>query len=327
MIKGRDLTIDRNYIQRFETLILEYEKIKRKEHEKYKYVKDFFKDNRIGHQNFTKYYHRYLEDGRNKDSLKPQKRGPRYKIRRIDIEVESKIVELRKNGLNKYEIKQIIKKDTKLKTPSHTTIYNYSVKHKLNVINKKMKEEKVRYVREKAGELAHIDCHNLGRNVIKGNSKNYYLVSLIDDFSRLAWTEVTTDIKSLTVMFAVLKCINMLRMQYEIEFVEILTDNGPEFGRKNLKNKGDNPFERLLIEMDIKHRYTRPYRPQTNGKIERFWKTLHYDLIDGTDFDTVEELKDEVLQYMYYYNALRPHQGLNGDSPEVFFKGSINASK
>jgi hypothetical protein len=50
----------------------------------------------------------------------------------------------------------------------------------------------------------------------------------------------------------------------------MLSDNGSEFGSgKKANNKDTNPFEKLLTEMGIKHRYTRPYRPQTNGKIER----------------------------------------------------------
>lgn len=327
MIKGRDLTIDRNYLVRFETLVLEYEKIKSKQHPKYKFVKDFFQDNRIKHQNFSKYYNRYINELRNIHALKPQKRGPRYSQRRIDLSVEDKIVELRKLGLNKFEIQKIIQNEQILKPPSLTTIYNYSVKHNLNIINSKMKLQKVRYVREKAGELAHVDCHDLGRNIIRGYSKKYYLVGIIDDCSRLAWAEVVEDIKSLTVMFSVLRSINMLRAQYKnLEFKEILTDNGPEFGKKDMKDKSKHPFERMLIEMEITHRYTRAYRPQTNGKIERFWKTLHYDLIDETDFDSVEELKDELLKYLYYYNTLRGHQSLNGSSPSEFFNSLNSAS-
>jgi len=184
-----------------------------------------------------------------------------------------------------------------------------------------MKEEKRRYVRKKAGELAHFDCHNLGRNTIKGESKTYYMVGLIDDCTRLAWCEVVEDIKSLSVMFSGLRSMNILRVQYGIEFEEALTDNGSEFGSgKNAKNKDTNPFERMLTELGIKHRYTRPYRPQTNGKIERLWRTLNDDLMNDTDFDTIEELKDELLQYMYYYNELRPHQGLNGKTPAEFLK-------
>jgi len=325
---SKDLTIEKNYLNRFHSLVLEYEKIKRKQHPKYTLVKHFFQDIRISHQNFSKYYNRFIQSGRKLNSLKPQKRSPKYKIRRIDLDVEDKIVELRKLGLNKYEIQQIIKGSPKLKTPSLTTIYNYSVKHKLNVITKPMKEKKVRYVREKAGELAHVDCHNLGRHIVDKDPKQYYLVSVVDDCTRIAWSEVVEDLKSITVMFSVLRSFNMIKAQYEIQFEEVLTDNGPEFrGSKDKEKRKQHPFERMLIEMEIKHRYTRPYRPQTNGKVERFWRTVHNDLIDGTDFSTLEELRDEVMQYMYYYNTLRPHQGIEGKSPAEYFKTKKSASK
>ena len=67
--------------------------------------------------------------------------------------------------------------------------------------------------------------------------------------------------------------------------------------------------------MGVNHRNTQPYRPQTNGKIERFWRTLEEDLIIDTDFDSIEELKEELLQYMYYYNHERPHQAIQGKKP------------
>jgi transposase InsO family protein len=72
----------------------------------------------------------------------------------------------------------------------------------------------------------------------------------------------------------------------------------------------------MLIEMGIKHRYIRPYRPQTNGKVERFWRTLNEDLIEGTYFESIAHFKDELFKYMLYYNKLRPHQALNGGVPE-----------
>lgn len=66
------------------------------------------------------------------------------------------------------------------------------------------------------------------------------------------------------------------------------------------------------MELDIKHRYTGPYRPQTNSKVERFWHTIENDLLGETTFNPLEELKGETLQYLYYYNLKRPHRALGG---------------
>jgi len=74
----------------------------------------------------------------------------------------------------------------------------------------------------------------------------------------------------------------------------------------------------MLAEMQIKHRYTKPYRPQTNGKAERFWRTLDEDLIEGATFDDLQHFKNELLEYMLYYNEFRPHQAIHGMTPKAF---------
>ena len=178
-----------------------------------------------------------------------------------------------------------------------------------------MKQNKRKIIKERMGQLGHIDCHHLSKSIIRGQSRKLYLVCLIDDYSRLAWAEVTEDITALTVMFSALKCMNVLHDQYQIKFKEIISDNGAEFGPASSANKLHHPFERLLIELGIKHRYTRPYRPQTNGKVERFWRTLQEDLIHDADYDSLEELKNELIQYLAYYNLERPHQGIGGKRP------------
>ncbi len=69
------------------------------------------------------------------------------------------------------------------------------------------------------------------------------------------------------------------------------------------------------MEMGIKHRYTRPYRPQTNGKVERFWRTLEDDMLRDTYYQSKEELQQEIVNYLVYYNEYRPHQSLYGKPP------------
>ena len=71
-----------------------------------------------------------------------------------------------------------------------------------------------------------------------------------------------------------------------------------------------HPFERLLLEWGSKHRETRPYRPQTNGKVERFWRTLNDALLDGPTFASLAAFQDELEQYLLYDNEGRPHQAL-----------------
>ena len=308
------MTIVRNYLDKYRYLIKEYELIKSKKHEQYRFVQDFYKAHDTDRRSFLKYYNRYKQSGKESDLL-PRKRGPRYKTRRPIKFIENKVIELRKRGNSKLEIVSILRPSLHKFTPSASGVYNICKRYNLNRLTPPMKQNKRKIIKEKMGQLGHIDCHHLSKSIIRGQSRKLYLVCVIDDYSRLAWAELVEDITSLTVMFAALKCLNMLHDQYQLKFEEIISDNGPEFGPKDSKQKRGHPFERMLIELGITHRYTKPYRPQTNGKVERFWRTLQEDLIRDTDFDSPEELKDELIQYLCYYNHQRPHQAIDGKTP------------
>ncbi len=311
---SQDSTLERNYLEKYRFLIKEYEQVKNKTHPLHKKAMDFYQANDTCRKSFLKYYNRYKQSGKSRDLL-PQKRGPKYKTRRPLPFIEQKVIELREKGNNKYEIVSILNPKLGKHTPSYSGVYNILKRHKINRLTPKIKKNHQKIIKERMGQLGHIDCHYLSKSIIRGENKKLYLVCVIDDYSRIAWAELVPDITSLTVMFAALKCLNILSSHYEIKFEEILSDNGAEFGPKTSKAKTNHPFERMLMELGIVHRYTRPYRPQTNGKVERFWRTLEEDLLRDTDFDSQEELKEELLQYLYYYNHERPHQGIDGKKP------------
>ncbi|WP_237421413.1 integrase core domain-containing protein, partial [Flavobacterium sp. HBTb2-11-1] len=302
------------YLEKYRFLIKEYEQVKNKTHPMHKKAMDFYTANDTCRKSFLKYYNRYKQSGKPLDLL-PQKRGPKYKTRRPLPFIEQKVIELREKGNNRYEIVSILNPKLGKHTPSYSGVYNILKRHKINRLTPKIKKNHQKIIKERMGQLGHIDCHYLSKSIIRGENKKLYLVCVIDDYSRIAWAELVPDITSLTVMFASLKCLNILSSHYEIKFEEILSDNGAEFGIRTSKVKNQHPFERMLMELGIVHRYTRPYRPQTNGKVERFWRTLEEDLLRDADFDSQEELKEELLQYLYYYNHERPHQGIDGKKP------------
>lgn len=320
-----DKTLKNNYIQTYQFLISEYEAVKSGQHAIYKKVKDFYKAHGTCPQTFLKYYGRYKQSNNDLSMLLPGKRGPKYRTRRPGPEIEELVLAEREKGCNKFEIHSLLLPSLKEKTPSPSGIYNLLKRCGKNKLSRPMQEEKRRIIKERAGELAHIDCHHLSKDMIANDRRKYYLVCVIDSYSRLAWAEVVEDIKSISVMFTTLRCFNHLSEKFSIKFEEALTDNGPEFGTKESSQKLHHPFERMLIELGIKHRYIRPYRPQTNGKVERFWRTLNEDLIEGTYFESIEHFKEELFQYMLYYNKLRPHQALAGLAPEkmVFHQRNV----
>lgn len=116
-------------------------------------------------------------------------------------------------------------------------------------------------------------------------------------------------------------CYNITLCQYEYAIRKKLSGNPPIFRGDYL---AQHPFERMLIEVGVKHRYTKPYRPQTNGKAERFWRTLKDDLLEGTEFESLEHLREELVKYLIYYNEIRPHQALAGKTPLATLNLSTN---
>lgn len=317
----QDKTIERNYLKKWRFLINEYELIKQSQHSRFRFASDFFKFHGTHRQTFLKYYHRFKNCNGSESSLLPQKRGPRWHTGKPLGFIENKVIDLRRLGINRYEIHQILKEKLKQFTPSSSGIYNICRRHGLNRLTKKMKQTQRKIIKERAGELGHIDCHYLSKDLLKDSTKRYYLVAVVDDCTRLAWCEVVEDITSLTTMFSVLRSFNMLQNRYKIQFEEVMTDNGAEFGGgANQQSDQTNPFRRMLLELGVKHRRTKPYRPQTNGKVERFWRTLENDMIEDADYDNIDELKNELLHYLIYYNEHRPHQGLNGIIPVEYLK-------
>ncbi len=111
-INTQDLTLARNYIQKYQFLISEYELVKAKKHPKYRFAQEFYKAHDTDRRSFLKYYNRFKKSG-NKQDLLPRKRGPKWKSRRFIPFIENKVTALRESGNNRYEIVSILKPELK----------------------------------------------------------------------------------------------------------------------------------------------------------------------------------------------------------------------
>ena len=310
-----DRTIERNYVQKWRFLIKEYEQVKAGLSETYPSVGAFYRHHGTCSQTFRKYYNRYLLSGSD-DDLLPQKRGPRWAARRMSAAVEAEIAAARRLGLNRYEIYAVLA-ERRPDPPSHSAIYRALRRQGTNRRDRPMQEEKRRIIRERAGDLGHVDLHRVPRDAFLDPPKGeVHLVGVVCTCARLAWAEVVIGKKALPVMFQTLKALNTLNQRYGLRFSEVLTDNGAEFASRTRPE--EHPFEAMLLNLGVKHRYTRPYRHQTNGKIERFWRSLGEDMIEGTTFDDLAHFSEELFKYLIYYNEIRPHQALGGVPPKAF---------
>jgi hypothetical protein len=169
--------------------------------------------------------------------------------------------------MNRYEIHAALRerRDT---PPSPSTIYRVLRRYHLNRRTQAMREEKRRIIKDKLGELGHVDLHQLPRDMFLAPPLATACgVSLLDSCSRLAWAEVVTSRTALPVMFRTLKMINTLNVTYGLVLAEILSDNGAEFASRNRPD--EHPFEAMLLELGTRHRYTRPDRPQTTDVVDK----------------------------------------------------------
>ncbi len=131
-------------------------------------------------------------------------------------------------------------------TSSPSTVYRMTQRHGLNRLTPQMIQQKRPIVEHKAGELGHIDCHHLSKDLLASDSTRSYLVCVIDACLHLAWAEVGSDLKSWTVMFSALKSFKLLHGHYQLQFAEVLSDNRPEFEAPS--PPATQPFERMLLE-------------------------------------------------------------------------------
>lgn len=92
---------------------------------------------------------------------------------------------------------------------------------------------------------------------------------------------------------------------------ELLSDNG----RQYYTWRGKSAFGTMLLKMGIKHIRSRPYHPQTLGKIESFWRNLLQECLMVTPLPTFEEAQSKIGDFIEYYNFKRPHQGIGNMTP------------
>jgi len=178
--------------------------------------------------------------------------------------------------------------------------------------------EIVRYERERPGELVHLDVKKLGRIVrpghrvtgdrskrAKGQAGWQYLFVAIDDATRLAFARVYPD-ESAASALAFLAACERFYARHRIRIERVLTDNGTCFKRR---------WQHGCADRGIDVRKTRPYRPQTNGKAERFIRTLLERWAYAYSYDTELQRIQALPAALDSYNRYRPHRALGGQTP------------
>ncbi|WP_425264653.1 IS481 family transposase [Streptomyces curacoi] len=178
-----------------------------------------------------------------------------------------------------------------------------------------------RYERARPGELVHIDVKKLGRIPDGGGHKTLgraagrknrtgvghaYLHTALDDHSRLAYTEDLPDEKAITCAAFLTRATAWFTAQ-GITIERVLTDNAWAYTK--------NTWRQTCHDLNISPRWTRPWRPQTNGKVERFHLTLLDEWAYHRPYTSDAERQAAFPDWLDWYNFHRPHTGINGHTP------------
>jgi transposase InsO family protein len=175
-----------------------------------------------------------------------------------------------------------------------------------------------RYEKEHAGELVHLDIKKLGRirgvgHRITGKRQHRnrgigweYAHVAIDDASRIAYVEILENERAVSAQ-SFLKRVRAWFADRGIAIQRILTDNGSCYVARS--------FAQMCQELGLKHSKTRPYRPQTNGKAERFIQTLQREWAYAFAFRSSKHRADLLPDFLHFYNQHRAHAALSGRPP------------
>lgn len=305
---------------KWKKILEEYEKVKKNKSTLFKYVSDICAAYDVSRKDIHKYYQRWIQSQRSEESLFPRKRGPKVgTTKMLSKEEERVIIKLRRKlEANEYEIFHMLKGEFVVH-PSVSTIYRTLKRYPL--YNTKNKKKVLRYEKRYPGEMTHADLHYISPARMK-DKKRRYVFGLIDDCTRLCFVKVLTDAKAVTVTKAFYEGCKWLEV-HGISNECVMTDNGVEFTTPiNAEHRKSHIFEIMLDIFNIQHVYTKVCRPQTNGKIERFWRTLEEECLSLLPPNlTDEDLITNLDASMYRYNYQRLHAGLNYSTPldKLFF--------
>lgn len=259
----------------------------------------------------TKWWKRWLSEGdaglldRSSRPLRSPSRCPRS--------VEDRVVKLRRSRkIGPARIAML------LGMPA-STVHKVLVRHdlsRLSWMDRPTGEKVRRYQREHPGELVHLDVKKVGkiptgggwrvrgRGAVKPRRIGYsYLHVAIDDASRVAFVEAHDDERAETLIGFWGRARRFFHSK-GMTVDEVMTDNGRNFTSKD--------FALELVRSGTKHRRTRPYRPQTNGKVERFNRTMADEFLYANVFRSEGERRRRLDDWVHIYNCHRHHTAIGG---------------
>jgi len=263
----------------------------------------------ISRRTACKWLRRFREEG--EAGLHDRTSRPRRIPRATEAAVVAQVLDLRRTRLPAKEVARRL-------SMARSTVGLILRRNRLSRWSSLFEREPPRrYEHEAPGDLVHLDTKKLGRiqgigHRITGERGKHAGLGwevvhvAIDDHSRAAYVETLPDeTKETTTAFLQRALLHF--QQLGIKVRKLLTDNGSAY-RSKLFAKGRE-------ELGVKHGFTRPYRPQTNGKAERFIQTALREWAYQVPYQNSGERTKALEIWLHHYNNHRPHSSLGGKPP------------
>ena len=171
-------------------------------------------------------------------------------------------------------------------------------------------DKKRRFERAKPNQLWQTDLFTF---ILKRENRRVHMVAYMDDHSRFI---VGFGLHASASGALVREVLESAIANYGPP-QELLTDNGPQY----VTWRGTSAFTKLLRRRGIRHVVSKPKRPQTLGKVERFWGTLWRECLEAAIFRGIDDARTRIAHFVDHYNFMRPHQGIDGLVPaDRFFE-------
>jgi transposase InsO family protein len=234
--------------------------------------------------------------------LAPKNRRPHDSPTRISPAIVRRALQLRQQRRSAVWIARELE-------VGYGTVQRLLEAHGVNQLARPAHPKPRRYEKKRPGELIHIDLKYLPA---LRNARNDFEFAAVDDFSREAVVWITTDQTSAAAT-AFLERV-AATLPYPIEAV--LTDNAFVFTMRHARHADRlTRFQQACQTFGIAHHLLRPYKPQSNGKVERFFRTIDDECLHVRRLFTFGARSRAVEDFVWYYNHERPHLSLGGMTP------------
>lgn len=243
--------------------------------------------------------------------LTDESRRPNTVANKTPYEIEKLITDLRDDnpGWGAKTIKRVLENQGNENTPCVKTVNNILNRYGCISKEESLKHQPYqRFERDKCNELWQTDFKG---EFLISDGKYCYPLDILDDHSRF-----------LIKIKPYLNTENVVKSTFEAAFKEygmpksILSDNGAQFAGFR---HGFTQFEKWLMNLDILPIHGRIKHPQTQGKIERFHRTLNNELLKHTKFNDINDADEKLQCWRDKYNNIRPHEALNMKCPSEVY--------